>query len=860
MTVSEGPEGPARNDVPLVAIGASAGGLEPLEQFFNAVPDEPGIAYVVVQHLSPDYRSMMNELLARKSNLPIHHIDDGMQVRANTVYLNRPNMYVELEGDTFRTSGYQPGADLPHLPIDRFFTSLSSRDWNRTVAIVLSGSGSDGSHGAQILHEAGAAVLVQSVKEASFPSMPKAVMISGSVDRVLDAKDMPSAIQSIFTYGKKNVSQTPEVYGDGIQRILKQLEDRHKVDFGNYKAGNVTRRIVRRLHLRGYGSLDEYAKILSESDEALNELFYDMLIGVTEFYRDTDAIKALREGVLDKLAADTEQSVPIKIWVPGCASGEEVYTIAIELSEALSAAGSDRRFRIIGTDIHAGSIETASRGAYSEQKIAKMPKDLRERYFSQVGDQFVVDPVLRQKVIFSMHDLTNDPPFMNLDLVSCRNLMIYLEDEPQANVISMFIFGLQRTGYLFLGASESLGKFKTAFEVVNARWRIFRKLSDTPSVSRALLTSRSTMGSVLDAHMPRRQVTAPRAQFYSKATEIRSREMLVRSYDTLLNRYAPSSILLTSDGMVLNWFGAAGAFVDTVNNLAEWTVQEIVHPDLHFPINVGIEKLRQGHFDTHIRRITVDLPDLGPQDCLVEIEVLDDLSGTWLLLAKIDIQSEYARPSDTVEHAPALPAPPLATEDETVLTARIHNLERDLRLTEETLQHVTERLEASGEELQASNEELQASNEELQASNEELQSSNEELHAVNEELVSVSSEHERKIELLSELKDNTEIILRMLDTGIIVLDETDCIKRFSQLIERDFLLQEHDIARSIHTVGPRLDFADLVEMTAQIRETGTPILRSGTHSGRPLDVEVRRITSNHSSEEAPGTIILFRWH
>ncbi len=849
-----------RDDVPLVAIGASAGGLEPLEKFFEAVPNEPGIAFVVVQHLSPDYRSMMNELLSRKSNLPILHIDNNMKVAPNTVYLNRPNMYVELDGDVFRTSTYPDGEELPHLPIDRFFTSLSSRDWNRTVAIVLSGSGSDGAHGAQILHEAGAAVMVQSMQEASFTSMPRAVLLSGSVDRVLDAADMPAAAQDIFTYGKKNSKRETQVLGQGIQSILEKLESRHKVDFSNYKPGNVNRRIVRRLHLRGYASLEEYNEILGQSDEALNELFHDMLIGVTEFYRDKEAIKSLRTKVLDTLATQTDSNVPIKIWIPGCASGEEVYTIAIELSEALREAGSDRRFRIIGTDIHAGSIEIASRGIYSEEKIQKVPKELRERYFVESQGQYVIEAALRQKIIFSMHNLISDPPFMNLDLISCRNLMIYFNEEPQASALSMFIFGLQKNGYLFLGASESLGKFKSAFEVVNARWRIFQKITNASALSQTTLASRRVTGHPIDAPVVRDPQS--KLPFYGKVGEVRTRDTLIRSYDTLLKRYAPSSILLTSDAKVLNWFGAASNFIDTMNNLADWTVQEIVHPDLHFAINVGIEKLRQGQFKTHVRHVTVNLPVTGPQNCIVEVEALDDSPGNWLILAKIEMeQSEAIKDVTPTEEGVAAPREfsPLSDEDISVLTGRVHSLERDLRLTEETLQHVTERLEASGEELQASNEELQASNEELQASNEELQSSNEELHAVNEELVSVSAEHERKIEMLSELNENTEVILKIMSTGVVVLDEKDCIRRFSQLIDRDFLLQDHDIGRSMATVGPRLEFTDLLELTEALRSDPSPQIRKGIHDGRGLTVQALRTFLGPAGERVQGTIILFRW-
>ncbi|MEP4195132.1 MAG: CheR family methyltransferase [Aliishimia sp.] len=844
-----------RDDVPLVAIGASAGGLEPLEKFFEAVPDISGVAYVVVQHLSPDYRSMMNELLARKSNLPILHIKDGMEVAADTVYLNRPNMYVELDGSIFRTFPYQSGQGLPHLPIDRFFTSLSSRDWNRTVAVVMSGSGSDGSQGAQVLHEAGAAVLVQSMHEATFTSMPRSVLVSGFVDRVLDAAEMPRVVEEIFRHGKKSPASIEIGFGDGIKSILKQLESRHRVDFGSYKPTSVNRRIVRRLHLRGHGSLEEYDEVLSESEDAVNELFEDMLIGVTEFYRDTEAITALRHKVLDKLAQEASSGPPLKIWIPACASGEEVYTIAIELSEALREAGSERRFRIIGTDVHAKSVETASRGVYSAEKIGNVPAHLRKRYFVETNGDYVVDPALRQRIIFSVHNLINDPPFMNLDLISCRNLMIYLKEDPQASVISMFLFGLQSDRFLFLGASETVGKFSSCFATQDARWRIFQKLPDAKNVSEKLFSRRST-GMLMDRGIRSDLAATDRKPFFSEVQEVRTREVMIRAFDALLKRYAPASILMTADGKVLTWFGAASALIDTMNNLADWTMQEIVHPDLHFAINVGIEKLRQGQFNEHVRIVKLSLPDGQPQDVKVEIEALNQGANTPLILVKVDLEVPQAEVTEA-QVDPVLTG--AATDDSAVLSARIYSLERDLRLTEETLQHVTERLEASGEELQASNEELQASNEELQASNEELQSSNEELHAVNEELVSVSTEHERKIDLLSELNSSSEMVMKLLNTGIIVLDQDLNIRRFSQLIEREFLLQDHDIKRSIKTVGPRLDFADLEDIAAKMLEDSTPQTRSGTHEGRPLHLEARRVMTGPKDDETPGTIFLFRW-
>lgn len=846
-----------QEEIPLVAIGASAGGLEPIEKFFDAVTGEPGMSFVIVQHLSPDYRSMMDELLSRRTNLPIKRITDGLALEENTIYLNRADTYVELINEVFRTSPYVEGEDLPHLPIDRLFTSLSSRDPKRTIAVVMSGSGSDGAQGAQVLHGMGAAVLVQSMKESSFNSMPRSVLLSGAVDRVLDAADMPSVLQDIFTFGKQNSRADQQPFSDGVGKILALLEAQNGLDFRNYKASNVNRRLIRRMSLRGHANLAEYEGILAQDPEALDELFHDMLIGVTEFYRDPEAVASLRVKVLNKLAQDTEANAPIKIWVPACATGEEVYTIAMELSEALREAGSSRRFRIIGSDIHAGSIETASRGYYSDEKMEGVPSALRERYFTKTSEGYVVNASLRQQIIFSTLNLISDPPFINLDLVSCRNLLIYFDDESQGNTISMFIFGLLNGGHLFLGASESVGKFGMAFEIVDAKWRIFKKTGAGVDVSRNVLKKRAVS---VDA--PRlgamTNLPVPPKKFQTQISELQSREVLMRSYDTMLKRYAPSSILMTTDGKVLNWFGAASQVVDTMNNLADWTVQEIVHSDLHFAINVGVEKIRLGQEDAHSRTVTVNLPDRSPCECHVSVESLDQIGGNGLVLAKVDFSGEAQATAGSVEILPADDVRNLS-EDSTILAHRVHTLERDLRFTEETLQHVTERLEASGEELQASNEELQASNEELQASNEELQSSNEELHAVNEELVSVSAEHRRKIDLLSELNEDTEVILKILKTGVLLLDQEYRLRRFSALVESAFLLQDHDINRAISTVGPRLDFADLVVLTEKLKKTREPQIVSGDHKGVELTVEVRETTFGAIDSRMPGFIVLFRW-
>ena len=839
--------------MPLIALGASAGGLEALEAFFNAAPTDEGWCFVVIQHLSPDYRSMMKNLLERQSYLKIRHVEEGLKLEPNTVYLNKPSEFVKLQDDRFTIRAYDEADGLPHLPIDYFFNSLRDRAPKRTFGVVLSGSGSDGTRGAVSMHSAGAAILVQTPHEAGFDSMPQSVLKSGAVARILTANEMPDAIADILRNGKdtdrKNAELTSQISLE-IQDILKRQTD---IDFSAYKPDLVLRRIERRQQLLGFTTIEEYRQLLIANSTALDELYQDLLIGVTEFYRNPEAIAALRTNALDRLVHGKQDDDPIRVWVPACASGEEAYTIAIELSESMRQAGVDRKFRVIATDVHRRSIDIASAGIYDEDALAKMDPALRDRYFVSHMGQYIVDPSLRQKLIFSVHDALSDPPFMHLDLISCRNLLIYLNSEPRARMISMFMFGLRKDGYLLLGPSETLGPHSDDFEPVNQRWRLYRKASAHHGLDRALLTDRQR-------HTPRmsepyRNVPEARRPLHMPTVdslELRNRDTLIKSYDALLKRYAPSSILISADGRVLSWFGAASAFIDTMNNLAEWTIEDIVHPSLHFAINVGMEKLRRNKMEKYSRRVKVEFDNQKSQFCALTIEPLEQTSSARFLLVSIKLEDENPLPEPDAKEAALL----ASGDDGALLSRRITELERDLRLTEETLQQVTERLEASGEELQASNEELQASNEELQASNEELQSSNEELHAVNEELVTVTAEHELKIEELSDLNSNMELVLGLLKVGVLILDSSGRIRRFSKLVGREFQMEGHDVDRTLDVVGPRFDFVDLKKMSDATLMTGTSDSASGQHSGLDLTVETHPV--DRSEDEGHGVVLIFR--
>jgi two-component system CheB/CheR fusion protein len=835
---------------PIIALGASAGGLEPLEAFFAAAPSDAGWSFVVIQHLSPDYRSMMDELLARHTELAIEIIEDGTELAPDTIFLNPPNALARLEGGEFRLTPYEPGDALPHLPIDAFFASLARREGGPDVAVVMSGSGADGAEGVAALHEAGGFVVVQTPRTAKFASMPRAALATGAVDRVAEPADMPQAVAELLARGGERPA-VPSLPEDPWQAILRLIERAHRIDFSVYKAPTVMRRIERRMTLRGFESVEEYRDHLAETPPALEELYSDMLIGVTAFYRDPEAIAALARQGIGPIVSRASESDDIRVWVPACASGEEAYTIAIELSEAIRTAGLKRTFRVIATDVHRPSVETAAAGIYPDEALAKVPEAIRSRYFVEHRDGWEVDRALRQSVIFSVHNALADPPFMRLDLVSCRNLMIYLDDTAQKRLLSMFLFALKKEGVLFLGNAESVGALPDEFETTDSGARIYSKRSDRrlfdPDIMGGRLNQprREARGEA-----PPRAARPPLAALDRAGRSKPDRDALIRGYDALLKRFAPSSILITDGGEVLTWFGGASAYIDTMSDLAERTVEEIVHPALRYPINVGIEHLRQEGISRFEREVSVGGDDGGGHRLTVRIEPLSGAGGGGRFLLVVLSRTEGAAP-------PAEDVPEDAAEHGETgrLIARIRELERDLRLTEESLQYVTERLETSGEELQASNEELQASNEELQASNEELQSSNEELQATNEELVSVSAEHERKIEMLRALNADTELVVDMLGYGVIVLDSDLRIRRFTGLCARAFGLEPRDEGRKIVHVGAKPEGVDTAELARDALERREAKAAEGTLEGRALRVEA--VPAGATGDEDRRVALLF---
>ncbi|MDQ3033940.1 MAG: PAS domain-containing protein [Myxococcota bacterium] len=779
----------------VVGIGASAGGLAALEQLFDHVPRESGMAYVVVQHLSPDFKSLMDELLARHTDLPIHLVEDGMQVEPDHVYLIPAKKEMIISDGRLLLSERERTQELT-LPIDVFFRSLAQDCGPNAVAIVLSGSGSDGSRGVRDVHDAGGLVIVQDIDSAQFDGMPKTARDAGVASFVLAPGEMPAVLmEHVRTAGARSISERHPRSAPvpvGLDAVYQMLQDEFGIDFTHYKPSTVTRRIERRLQLARAQDVGDYVERLKRGREELDTLYRDLLIGVTRFFRNEEAFEALERKVLPELLRRGPSDAPFRVWVAGCATGEEAYSLAIVLAE-LSAKHGGRPIKIFATDVHPGSIEIAARATYGEESMTNVSRERLERYFIQRGDSYQVVPDIRQLVVFAAHNVIKDAPFTRMDLVSCRNMLIYLQPPAQQKVLSLFHFALSRGGVMFLGPSESPGSLVDDFEAVDRHWRIYRKYSDV----RIPLDPRLQLAKIDARHVP---IVATGARH--------SLSGLLSTYDTLLDEVMPPSLLVTERGELVHSFAGASRFLKLRDGRQDLDVLDVVDSELRMVLVGGLQRAKKETSAIVFKgvRIRVEGQDAYHQ---VTIRRVRGRSGG---VAHLLISLE------PIEGAPRIETPPTEIALDQVSRERLSSLEGELTYTKENLQ-------AAIEELETSNEELQAANEELLASNEELQSTNEELQSVNEELYTVNAEYQRKIAELVELTNDMDNLLASTDVGAIFLDRELTIRKFTPQIAESFSLLPQDVGRSIETFTHKLEHAELNEDLRRVLTVGVPIER-----------------------------------
>jgi two-component system CheB/CheR fusion protein len=791
----------------VVAIGASAGGLESLERLFSHLPPDTGMAFVVIQHLSPDFRSLMDELLGRRTDMPIRQAESDTLVERNTVYLLPPMKEMIIRQRRLLLSDRDPRLGLT-LPIDLFLRSLAHDVEDRAIAVVLSGSGSDGSRGVQEIRRAGGVVLCESPDTAQFNGMPLSTMRTGAVDQVLSPDEIAAALASIA----RHQDSVPEpssatVEERGVDAIVRLLRDEYAIDFSNYKATTVVRRIERRLSLNRSLDLDMYLEQLRADPRELSSLYEDLLIGVTRFFRDDDAFATLEQRIIPELVDRTPPNDPIRIWVPGCATGQEAYSIAILLFEALSARKRPINVKMLATDVHKASLDIASSGLFTEEQLAGVGRDRLERYFTMKPNGYQVSQTLRECIVFAQHNLIRDAPFTNLDLISCRNLLIYFQPHAQKTVLTLFHFGLKSGGVLFLGSSESPGGLLDEFETVDEHAKIYRKLRDIglPRDLKLPVPRSGVAARVPSLHAPRGGVNP----------------QLVAVYDRLLDRFMPPSFLVDDVGRLVDTFGGASTLLSLKSRRPTQNLLDMVPEELRPVVSGALHRVRRdgesvrypattlpGH-QTHFDLVAEPLRDLqgNVMHVLVSLVRPDGAGGTLTMVPPfVDVPTPQIDPN---VHGQPIPVDSSARDR--------------MRALEEELSYSKEHLQSAIEEYETSNEELQATNEELIASNEELQSTNEELHSVNEELYTVNAEYQRKNAELQELHDDIEHLLNGTDVATMFLDRQLCIRKFTPRIADVFRVIPQDIGRPLQAFTHDLQRPALFEDIATVLRDGTAV-------------------------------------
>lgn len=790
----------------LVCIGASAGGLDALERFFGACPLDTGVAFVVVQHLSPDHKSMMSNLLARHTRMPVTMVEDDMAIEANHVYLIPPGALMHVSPGHLHLTPKNPRS--LSLPIDIFFTSMASVYADQAVAIVLSGTGSDGTKGAEAVHAAGGFLMVQEPESAKFDGMPRSALSTGHAQAVLPPEDMPARLVAHLrnepptpppkmSTAEDDPEPTPEEARVAVLRLLLQHSS---IDFEEYKPATINRRIERRMQVRHCPSMLSYLKLLEREPGELIQLRREMLIPVTSFFRDPETFEALTEQVITPLVAQRETGDTLRVWVAGVATGEEAYSVAMLFLEAFEKARRWPTLKIFATDVDQQCIDTAGQGLYPEASATELTPERLSRFFTPRSGQLAVKPELRQCIVFARHNLLSDPPFTKMDLVVCRNVLIYFKIAAQERVLQALHYALQPGGAMLLGSSESIPVGMEGLKPLNARHKLFR---NSASVSLPLGTHR---GPILNA-----AGAGSRAPIARVRRRTADQAVGDEGAAALLQLYAPPAVLVNGAQEVVHLYGHAQLYLSPRAGSASLEIARLLPEPLMPVASALLYKTAQER--TRLTSDAVDVVRADGQMRSVRLSV-SPLPGDHEPLMTLLCFEEAGTPA-------AQEATAIDVDAETV--ARVGALERELRATRESLQ-------ATIEELETSNEELQATNEELMASNEELQSSNEELQSVNEEMGTVNAEYQEKMLLLNRLNADLDNMAKAAGVATVFVDEAMQITRFSPDATQVFKLRDSDIGRPLDDIAHVLDHPTLM---ADIAST--------LRSGRMIEREVRTL-------------------
>ena len=753
-------------DTRIVAIGASAGGLEALKEFFNNVPPDCLHSFVIIQHLSPDYKSLMAELLSKNTTLPIYQIKNGMKVQSGCVYLIPPKKNMTIINGKLMLTNKPLGHDL-NLPIDIFFRSLAQDCKEKAICIILSGTGSDGTSGSRAIKEAGGMIMVQDPAQSKFDGMPKSAINTGLVDYVLPVEQLPAELIHFVDHPRIIGASEDQIGEDEetVNRILHQIRNVTKHDFMHYKRPTLVRRIARRIHVNKFHNLKEYLDFLFENSNEVIILAREFLIGVTKFFRDTHVWEKLETTIIPDIVKSKNDDDLLKVWCVGSSTGEEAYSMAILISEEVEKQGKNLEVKVFATDLASNHLEIGSRGVYSESIIADVSKKRLGKYFLKVRDEYQVVDSLRRMVIFSQHNVLRDPPFNKMDLSVCRNLLIYMQPQAQKKIIGRLHYSLNMNGILLLGSSETLGDHKTVMQEIDRKAKLFQNIKPAKTIGMEPLNYPDLQ------KLPPTAPAPSTARVESKLAEVMN--------EVVAEELGLASVYLDENFNILHAVGEFRKFIELPDKGFSTNLLKMLPNNLSVTISTAVRKAAKGN-----KRVLYKGLKIRKE---TETLVFDLLVTPFAISSAVNSAGCLLLFMPKADHKGTAK---VEQEFTGIKNQRIIELEEELKEARESLQMVIEEIETSNEELQATNEELLAANEELQSTNEELQSVNEELHTVNAEL-------QQKIEDLAGLNADMDNLLKSTDIGTIFLDKEMRIRKFTPAIREHFNLRDSDIDRPI---------------------------------------------------------------
>ncbi len=788
-----------RAPCPVVGVGASAGGLEALQGLFAQLPSNPNLAFVVVQHRAMDRTSVMKSLIEKHTKLTVKDIGDGMKIEPDTIHLAPADKDVSiLHGILFLVEP-PPHAGV-HLPIDSFLRTLARDEAERAICIILSGTGSDGTLGLREVKAAGGMVMAQQEDQAKYDSMPRSAIETGMVDFILPVEKMGEQLAQYIRQPYLEGRKVPEAEGkfeEQLAKIFLLIRNQTGHDFSHYKRNTIRRRIARRLAVHQIEDLDHYIKLLQENAGEVDILAREMLITVTNFFRDREAWESLREHVIHTLVTEKPPDTPLRIWVAGCATGEEAYTAAILFHEQMGIDNRYHPLQIFATDLDEESVNVGRRGVYPKSIGADVAPARLKRFFAEEGNSYTIKHNIRETIVFAKHDLIRDSPFSKLDLVCCRNVLIYMDNSLQKKLIPMFHYTLNPGGILFLGESESIGTYADLFAPVDTRHKIFRRKPMGTGYEPEL----GDLGYQLLQEAARERPHAAPAPH--DVAEIAER--------VILRDYSLPCVLVDQNFDIVYFNGDTSRYLSQPSGKPTTNIIQMARPEIHFKLNLLLKRAFHEKRMAMERDIQVRANDHYFEADIVVRPVAEAGAGDNLMLVVFRSRPKEKKPGETVPVPTNLPA---QEKD-----GRIRELEQELQSSREYLQTTIEELETSNEELKSSNEELQSTNEELQSTNEELDTSREELQSTNEELRTVNAEHQEKIEDLSKTYDDQRNLLQTTDVATLFLDRELRIRRFTPAARRIFRLIERDVGRPLDDISTTLHCPDFLPDIHHVLET-----------------------------------------